>query len=82
MAGIMSECSIRLFLRKTVNYERQSLYQIIIRTTDHYGLFHVQSFKVDIIEKNDSPTGVTLAGLKYAFVPESLWWAHPFFTSD
>ena len=71
MAGIRSECSIRLLLRKTVNYERQSLYQIIIRTTDDYGLFHVQNFKVDIIDKNDSPTGVTLAGLKYVFVPEN-----------
>ena len=71
MTGIRSKCWIRLVLKKTVNYERKSSYRVIIRTTDNHGLFHIQSFKIDIVDKNDSPTSVTMAGRNYAVVPEN-----------
>ena len=71
MVGARSKCWIKLALSKAVNYERLSTYTVIIRTTDSSGLFHVQRFNVDIVDKNDRPTAVTIAGLKYAYVPEN-----------
>ena len=71
MVGARSKCWVRLVLRNAVNYERQSLYRGILRTTDNHGLFHVQTFNVDIVDKNDRPTAVTIAGLKYAYVSEN-----------
>ena len=71
VTGTRSKCWIRLVLRKSVNFEKQSSYRIIIRTTDNHGLFHTQRFTVDIIDMNDRPTAVTIAGLKYAFVSEN-----------
>ena len=71
MAGARSKCSVRLALGKAVNFERQSIYSVIIRTTDNHGLFHVQRFAIDIVDKNDRPTAVTIGGLKYALVSEN-----------
>lgn len=69
--GTRSKCWIRLVLRKLVNFEKQSSHRIIIRTTDNHGLFHTQRFTVSIVDVNDRPTAVTIAGLKYALVSEN-----------
>ncbi|XP_065053229.1 protocadherin Fat 4-like isoform X4 [Rhopilema esculentum] len=71
MVGARSMCSIKLLLNKNVNFEVQSVYNIIIRTIDMEGLFHVQQFTVKVVDKNDAPTGILIGGLSYAIVPEN-----------
>ena len=71
MVGARSMCSIKLLLSKNVNFEVQSVYNIIIRTIDMEGLFHVQQFTVKVVDVNDAPTGILIGGLSYAIVPEN-----------
>eukprot|EP00794_Sanderia_malayensis_P003136 gene3136-3604_t len=72
MVGARTVCSVGLLLNKPVNYEVQSMYQVIVRSTDKEGLFHTERFSIEIIDQNDAPTGVLLSGLKYAVVPENV----------
>lgn len=71
VVGARSMCSVQLILNDLVNFETKASYSILIRSTDSQGLFHVQKFTVEIVDKNDAPTGISIGGLKYAIVSEN-----------
>lgn len=71
MVGVRSVCVVRLILSKAVNYEKQSNYTIIVRSTDNHGLYYVQEFSLGISDGNDRPMAVMIGGLKFAVVLEN-----------
>ena len=71
VVGARSMCSVQLILNDNVNFETKASYSILIRSTDSQGLFHVQQFSVEIVDKNDAPTGILIGGQKYAIVSEN-----------
>ena len=51
--------------------EENAKEDIIVRVTDNNGLFHTQLFTVRILDINDRPTNITLAGGDIGYVDEN-----------
>ena len=70
--GVKTKCTTLLKVSGDLDYETSSSEDILVRVTDDSGLFRVQPFKVTIIDVNDRPKNVTLAGGDTAFIDENL----------
>ncbi|XP_062505201.1 protocadherin Fat 4-like isoform X3 [Corticium candelabrum] len=62
--GINTYCSTTVLVVGPLNYEGKEKHYVEIRVSDKEGLFHVQRFKIDIIDINDVPHDVELNGRK------------------
>ena len=71
LASSRTRCTTDLVVSGAINYEDASNLDIIVRVTDDKGLFHTKLFNVTVIDVNDPPTNVTLAGSAPASIPES-----------
>ena len=64
-------CETGLLTNIVFNYEEETLYNILIRVSDHAGLSHIAEFNVTIGNRNDAPTNVTVEGEVMVFVKEN-----------
>ena len=70
--GVKTKCTTLLKVSGDLDYETSSREDILVRVTDDSGLLRVQPFKVTILDVNDRPTNITLAGGNTAFIEENL----------
>ena len=70
--GVKTKCTTLLKVRGDLDYETSSREDILVCVTDDSGLLRVQPFKVTILDVNDRPTNITLAGGNTAFIEENL----------
>ena len=70
--GVKTKCTTLLKVSGDLDYETSSTEDILVRVTDNSGLFHVQPFKVMILDVNDRPSNITLAGGGTAFIDENV----------
>ena len=70
--GVKTKCTTPLKVSGDLDYETSSSEDILVRVTDDSGLFRVQPFKVTILDVNDRPKNITLAGGDTAFIDENL----------
>ena len=70
--GVKTKCTTPLKVSGDLDYETSSIEDILVRVTDDSGLFRVQPFKVTILDVNDRPKNITLAGGDTAFIDENL----------
>ena len=70
--GVKTKCTTLLKVSGDLDYETSSSEDILVRVTDDSGLFRVQPFEVTILDVNDRPKNVTLAGGDTAFIDENL----------
>lgn len=70
--GVKTMCTALLQVSGDLNYEASPSEDIVVRVSDPSGLFHVQSFKVAILDVNDRPSNITLAGGDTAFISENI----------
>ena len=70
--GVKTKCTTLLKVSGDLDYETSSSEDILVRVTDDSGLFRVQPFKVTILDVNDRPKNITLAGGDTAFIDENL----------
>ena len=54
------------------NYEEETMYNILIKVSDHAGLSHIAEFNVTIGDMNDAPTNVTVEGERLVVVKENM----------
>jgi hypothetical protein len=50
-----------LSLTPSANYETQSSYDVLVRTTDAGGLFYEEAFTISITDVNETPTNIVLS---------------------
>ena len=70
--GVKTKCTTLLKVSGDLDYETSSREDILVCVTDDSGLLRVQPFKVTILDVNDRPTNITLAGGNTAFIEENL----------
>ena len=66
-----TKCSIKLFLVKSLNYERNKRRSVSIRVTDIRGSSLVRTFTIEVIDCNDAPTSISLNGGVSALIMEN-----------
>ena len=71
LPGIKTKCTAVLQVNGALDYEAAAEHVIVVRVTDGRGLFSTQQFRVRVIDQNDPPTNVTLAGGHLATVDEN-----------
>ena len=69
--GVKTKCTTLLQVSGKLNFETSPSEDILVRVTDASGLFHVQLFQVAILDVNDRPSNITLAGGDTAFIDEN-----------
>lgn len=62
ITGVKTMCTALLQVSGDLNYEESRNEDIAVRVTDPNGLFHIQPLQVAILDVNDRPSNVTLAG--------------------
>lgn len=70
--GVKTKCTTLLQVSGELNFELSPSEDILVRVTDASGLFHVQPFQVAILDVNDQPSNITLAGGDTAFIHENV----------
>ena len=70
--GVKTKCTTLLKVSGDLDYETSSREDILVCVTDDSGLPRVQPFKVTILDVNDRPTNITLAGGNTSFIEENL----------
>ena len=70
--GVKTKCTTLLKVSGDLDYETSPREDILVCVTDDSGLLRVQPFKVTILDVNDRPTNITLAGGNTAFIEENL----------
>lgn len=70
--GVKTKCTALLQVSGELNFETSPSEDILVRVTDAKGLFHVQPFQVSILDVNDQPSNITLAGGDTAFIDENV----------
>ena len=70
--GVKTKCTTLLQVSGELNFEASPSEDILVRVTDASGLFHVQPFQVAILDVNDRPSNITLAGGDTAFIDENV----------
>lgn len=70
--GVKTKCTALLQVSGELNFETSPSEDILVRVTDASGLFHVQPFQVAILDVNDRPSNITLAGGDTAFIDENV----------
>ena len=70
--GVKTKCTALLQVSGELNFETSPSEDILVRVTDSSGLFHVQPFQVTILDVNDRPSNITLAGGDAAFINENV----------
>lgn len=70
--GVKTKCTALLQVSGELNFETSPNEDILVRVTDASGLFHVQPFQVAILDVNDRPSNITLAGGDRAFIDENV----------
>ena len=70
--GVKTKCTTLFKVSGDLDYETSSTEDILVRVTDKSSLFHVQPFKVMILDVNDRPSNITLAGGDTAFIDENV----------
>ena len=70
--GVKTKCTTLLMVSGDLDYETSTTEDILVRVTDNSGLFHVKPFQVKILDANDRPTNITLAGGDMAFIDENV----------
>ena len=70
--GVKTRCTALLQVSGDLNFETSPSEDILVRVTDASGLFHAQSFQVMILDVNDRPSNITLAGGDMAFINENV----------
>ena len=70
--GVKTKCTTLLKVSGDLDHETTSSEDILVRVTDDSGLLRVQPFKVTILDVNDRPKNITLAGGNTAFIDENL----------
>lgn len=70
--GVKTKCTAQLKVSGDLDYETSAAENILVRVTDNSGLFHVQPFKITILDVNDPPSNITLAGGDTAFIDENV----------
>ena len=69
--GIKTKCSMSLRLNAALDYEDSTEHYVSLRVTDNKGLFATARFKISVVDQNDPPQNVTLAGRYTASVNEN-----------
>ena len=72
ITGVKTMCTALLQVSGDLNYEESRNEDIAVRVTDPNGLFHIQPLQVAILDVNDRPSNVTLAGDDTAFINENV----------
>ena len=72
VTGVKTVCTALLQVSGELNYETSPSEDIVIRVTDDNGLFHARQLQVMILDVNDSPSNITLAGEDTVFIDENL----------
>lgn len=70
--GVKTKCTALLQVSGELNFETGPSEDILVRVTDASGLFHVQPFQVAILDVNDAPSNIVLAGGDTAFIDENV----------
>lgn len=70
--GVKTKCTALLQVSGKLNFETDPSEDILVRVTDASGLFHVQPFQVAILDVNDAPSNIVLAGGDTAFIDENV----------
>lgn len=70
--GVKTKCTAPLQVSGDLDYETSATEDILVRVTDKSGLFHVQPLIVMILDVNDRPSNITLAGGDTAFIDENV----------
>lgn len=70
--GVKTMCTTLLQVSGELDFEASPSEDILVRVTDTSGLFHVQPFQVTILDVNDRPSNISLAGGDTAFINENV----------
>lgn len=70
--GVKTKCTALLKVSGDLDFETSATEDILVRVTDNSGLFHVQPLNVSILDVNDRPSNITLAGADTAFIDENV----------
>lgn len=70
--GVKTMCTALLQVSGDLNYEASHSEDIVVRVTDPNGLFHIQPLQVVILDVNDRPSNITLAGGDTASINENV----------
>ena len=71
ITGVNTKCTTDLLLNGSLDYEISTKYSLIVRVTDNNGTFMAQRLKITVVDQNDAPKNVTLAGSNAATVNEN-----------
>ncbi|XP_068740239.1 protocadherin Fat 4-like [Montipora capricornis] len=69
--SVKTKCSTLLKVSGDLDYEASATENILARVTDNNGLFHVRSYKVTILDINDRPSNISLAGGEIGYIDEN-----------
>lgn len=69
--GVNTKCTVDLKVNGALDYETSKEYYVTARVTDKKGLFTTEQFRIGIVDENDAPENVTLAGSYMASVNEN-----------
>ena len=69
--SVKTKCSTLLKVSGDLDYEASATEDILVRVTDNNGLFHVRPYKVTILDINDRPSNISLAGGETGYIDEN-----------
>lgn len=71
LPGVKTKCTTLLKVSGLLDYETSAVENILVRVKDDSGLFHVRSYTVVIVNVNDRPSNISLAGGDTAYINEN-----------